>query len=225
MPSSTLALCCLSCCEVKLTNETPHPGHLCFDLFQVSSHLNIMDRSLPSPWSLTVIVPLQPINLQRWDVCEKRDLGQRSASPVLCPPRARWHLKVSQAVKSALWVSLYFPPPHFTPLLNSCCHPMTPPLSLFLLPNEPTPFLPLHPQAPGAGHPSSSSSISAEIPLLFWRQEILVEGKQEGKPEHTLGNGSQSQIPTVRIGEAQCEQRHYRSLITAFWGIFHVFFF
>lgn len=46
---SSLALSFLSYCEVKLTSETPHPGHPCLDSFPVSSHLKVVEHCLLSP--------------------------------------------------------------------------------------------------------------------------------------------------------------------------------
>lgn len=79
-------------------------------------------------------------------------------SPVLWPPHARWHLKVSQAVKSTLSLSLSLSSLPTTPLhsLTQLVSPHFSPTLLLL--DNPTHFLfsPLGPRPTGL-HPSSSS--------------------------------------------------------------------
>lgn len=152
-------MCCLSCCAVGLTSETPHPGHPCLDSFSVSSHLKLVENWLPSPL-----------------VCDSycSSAAHKSAGPGCLLKggiwvKGHWALSFGPLTPDGTsrflrlsWV--HFPPPHFTPQPSSCCHPMSPGLPTLFLPDNPTHFLfsPLGPRPTGL-HPSSLFSLSLSL--------------------------------------------------------------
>lgn len=132
--SPALVLYCLSCCEVKLTSETPHPGHPCLDSFPASSHLKKTKKNwLPSPLVSDGYCSSAAHKSAGLGCLLKGGSGSKVGEPCpLAPPHARWHLKVSQAVKSSLSLSLSTSHhPTSLPKLNLCCHPMSPPIPPF----------------------------------------------------------------------------------------------
>lgn len=135
------------------------------------------------------------------------------------PPHARWHLKVSQAVKSPLSRSAlpFSASSHPSPLPNPA-RVVTPclPHSHPFFSDNPTyfPVSPLDPQ----DFTLPNRPLTLRIPLLFWWWGIPVEGKQEGKAKQTATQQQdRSETPTVGVGEALFFKRwHYHTLITTF---------
>lgn len=122
--SPALVLYCLSCCEVKLTSETPHPGHPCLDSFPASSHLKIAKKNwLPSPLVSDGYCSSAAHKSAGLGCLLKGGSGSKVGEPCpLAPPHARWHLKVSQAVKSSLSLCLPLSTSHHpTSLPNPTC--------------------------------------------------------------------------------------------------------
>lgn len=170
IPSPSLALCCLSCCEVKLTSETPHPGHPCLDSFQLSSHLKIMEHRLPSPLVSDSYCSSAAHKSAALGCLLKGVSGSKVSEPCpLAPSRQMAPQGFSGCQERTLCLPLLPTAPlhSLTPLVLS---PRVSPTPTLFLRDNPTHFLfsPSGPRPTGL-HPSSSSSLAAEIPLLFWR--------------------------------------------------------
>lgn len=166
----SLALCCLSCCEVKLTSETPHPGHPCLDSFPVSSHLKIVENCLPSPLVSDSYCSSAAHKSAALGCLLKGGSGSKVGEPCpLAPSRQMAPQGFSGCQEHALSLPLsLFTSHHSTSLPYSTC--VTPFLPHSFAPWQPHPFslLTLRPQAHRTS-PLLIIPLSAEIPLLFWR--------------------------------------------------------
>lgn len=154
---SPLALCCLSCCEVKLTSETPHPGHPCLDSFPVSSHLKIVEHRLPSPLVSDSYCSTAAHKSAALGCLLKGGSGSKVAEPCPLAPSCQM---APQGFSGCQERTL--PLSHFTLLHSLTQLLLSPHVSPTLfLPNNSTHILfsPLGPRPTGL-YPSSSSSLS-----------------------------------------------------------------
>lgn len=136
------ALCCRSCCEVKLTSETPHPGHPCLDSFQVSSHLKIMETLPAFPSGLWQLLFLATHKSAALGCLLKRGSGSKVSEPCpLAPSRQMAPQGFSGCQEQTLRLSLLPTTPLHsrTQLVLSPIVSLTPTLS----PWQPHPLSPL----------------------------------------------------------------------------------
>lgn len=116
---------CLSCCEVKLTSETPHPGHPCLDSFPVSSHLKLVEHCLPSPLVPDSYCSSEANKSAVLGCLLKGGSGLKVREPCpLAPSHQMAPQGFSGCQDCALSLSIFFPPLHFTlTLVVTSCLP------------------------------------------------------------------------------------------------------